>query len=54
MASGFGAQTTGRIELKFPEVVEAGLGTGKRGKFKKAILETSRWGFGKGGASLEI
>lgn len=38
MASGYWAQTSGRIiELKFPEVVKAGLGTGKRGNFKKAI-----------------
>lgn len=46
MASGYWAQTTGRIESKFPEVVKAGLGTGKRGKCKKAIWRHPGGGLG--------
>lgn len=30
MTPGFWAQTSGRMELKFPEMVKAGLGVGKR------------------------
>ena len=39
MTPGFGARTTGRMELKFPQMVKAELGAGKRRKFKTALLD---------------